>query len=96
MEGTQLTNMTDRLKRGDYVRVRQSAGRDWTPAFVALASPSDPSSVMLMLDGAVLASSGGMFLNALPLTIDYTAETVTGLYGDSYEIEIAAEKVEEP
>jgi hypothetical protein len=45
---------------------------------------------MLMLDGAVRSSSGGMFVNALPLTIDYAAETVTSLHGDAYDIEVAA------
>jgi hypothetical protein len=80
--------MTDRLKRGDYVRVRLSDRDEWTPAFVALASDTDPSSVMLMLDGAVRSSSGGMFVNALPLTIDYAAETVTSLHGDAYDIEV--------
>ena len=80
-----------KLKRGDYVRVRLSGHHDeWTQAFVALASDSDPSSVMLMLDGAVRVSSGGMFVNALPLTIDYGAETVTSLHGDSYEIEVCS------
>jgi hypothetical protein len=77
-----------RLKRGDYVRVRLSDQDEWTQAFVALASDSNPSSVMLMLDGAVRASSGSMFVNALPLTIDYGAETVTSLRGDSYKIEV--------
>lgn len=80
--------MSDRLKRGDYVRVRLRDSGDWTPAFVALASDSDPSSVMLMLDGAVRTTSGGMFANALPLSVDYGAETVTSLHGDEYEIEV--------
>jgi hypothetical protein len=82
--------MTDRLKRGDYVRVRLNEHDEWTPAFVALASDSDPSSVMLMLNGAVRSSSGGMFVNSLPLFIDYAAETITGLHGDAYEIEVTA------
>ena len=72
------------------MRVRLSGRGEWAPAFVALASESDPSSVMLMLDHAVLASSGGMFINALPLTIDYKAETVTSVYGDAYDIEVAS------
>jgi hypothetical protein len=82
----------DRLKRGDYVRVRLDNHRDddWTPAFVALASGSDPSSVMLAFDGAVRDGRGGLIANVLPLTIDYGAEKVTSLWGDSYEIEIAA------
>lgn len=76
-----------RLKRGDYVRVRLNDGDDWTPAFVALASDSNPSSVMLMFDGAVRAT-GGFVANALPLTVDYAAGTIISLLGDSYEIEV--------
>ena len=76
------------LKRGDYVRVRLSESGDWTPAFVAAASDSDPSSVMLLFDGAVRTSGGGLIVGGLPLTIDYGAQTVTSLLGDSYEIEV--------
>ena len=82
--------MSDRLKRGDYVRVRHNSGDEWTPAFVALASESNPSSVMLLFDGAVRTSEGGLMVGGLPLTIDYAAETVTSLLGDSYEIDVAA------
>jgi hypothetical protein len=82
--------VTGRLKRGDYVRVRHGEGDAWAPAFVALASDSDPSSVMLMLDGAVRDSRGGFIAKALPLWIDYGKETVFSLWGDSYEIEVAA------
>jgi hypothetical protein len=82
----------DRLKRGDYVRVRLVGWIDgeWTPAFVALASDTDPASVMLLFDGAVRASNG-LIANSLPLTINYQAETVTSLMGDSYEIEVPVE-----
>lgn len=83
--------MSDRLKRGDCVRVKLDGDDEWSRAFVAFASDSDPSSVMLMLDGAVRSSSGGMFVNALPLTVDYGAETITSLHGDSYEIEVACD-----
>lgn len=79
--------MSDRLKRGDYVRVRLSESGDWTPAFVAVASDSDPSSVMLLFDGAV-RSATGLLVGGLPLTINYGAQTVTSLLGDSYEIEV--------
>jgi len=78
----------NRLKRGDYVRVRLDGDNDWTPAFVALASDSDPSSVMLLFNGAVRAT-GGVLANGLPLTVDYEAETATSLMGDLYEIEVA-------
>lgn len=82
--------MTDRLKRGDYVRVRLNDRDEWTRAFVAAASDSDPSSVMLMFDGAVRDGHGGLIANGLPLTINYGAETVISLFGDPYEIEVAS------
>ena len=80
-----------RLKQGDYVRVRLAADEgDWTPAFVTLASDTDPSSVMLMLAGAVRHGRGGLIINGLSLTIDYGKEIVTSLFDDAYEIEVAA------
>lgn len=80
----------DRLERGDYVRVRLNEGDEWTRAFVALASDADPSSVMLLFDGAVRTSGGGLIVGGLPLTIDYEAQTVSSLHGDDYEIEVRA------
>jgi hypothetical protein len=77
-----------RLKRGDYVRVRQNERDEWTPAFVGLASDSDPSSVMLLFDGAVRDGIGGFILKALPLTIKYEQETATSLFGVPYQIEV--------
>jgi hypothetical protein len=76
------------LKRGDYVRVRLNTGDEWTQAFVALASDSNPSSVMLLFDGAVRTPGGGLITGGLPLTIDYKAQTVSSLLGDSYELEV--------
>lgn len=82
--------MNARLKRGDYVRVRFNDADEWTQAFVALASDSDPSSVMLMFDGMVRDGRGGFIAKGLPLTINYGAETVTSLFGDAYQIEVPA------
>jgi hypothetical protein len=76
-----------RLKRGDFVRVRLEPGDDWTEAFVGLASDTDPSSVVLLLGDAVRASKG-VVINMLPLSIDYAAETVVSLFGDSYTVEV--------
>lgn len=72
------------------MRVRMGGDDDWTPAFVVLASFTNPSSVMLILDGMVRAGEG-CIANVLPLAIDYEAETVVSLFGDSYEIEVAGE-----
>jgi len=83
-----MTPEFHRLNRGDYVRVRLNDRDDWMPAFVALASDSNPSSVMLLFDGAV-RTKRGLIANALPLTVDYEAEAVTSLFGDSYDIEVA-------
>lgn len=78
-----------RLKRGDYVRLRlEGSTGEWTEGFVAMASDSDPSSVLLLFDGVVRAGSG-LIAGGLPLTVDYAAETVYGVpLGDSYEIEV--------
>jgi hypothetical protein len=79
----------NKLRRGDYVRVRYRDSDDWVPAFVALASDNNPSSVMLLFVGAV-RSANGIIANGLPLSIDYEAQTVVNLFGDSYEIEVQA------
>jgi hypothetical protein len=92
MDSTCL-KMINALKRGDYVRVRLAGTTDeWAEAFVALASESNPSSVMLLFNGgAVRTRAGGSFLNGLPLSIDYENETVRGLTGDDYEMEVRGE-----
>jgi hypothetical protein len=81
--------VSGRLKRGDYVRVRLNEGDDWTQALVAMASNSNPSSVILLFDGAV-RTSGGFIVGGLPLTINYETQAVSSLHGDSYEIEVTA------
>lgn len=78
----------DRLKRGDFVRVRLNPDDEWTQAFVALASDSEPSSVMLLFDGAVRDGRGGFIAKGLPLTISYKEQSVISLFGDTYEIEV--------
>lgn len=84
--------MTDRLKSGDRVRVRLDDDDDWTPAVVALASDSDPSSVMLLLSCAVRAKEGWI-AKGLPVMIDYQAEQVVSLWGDIYEIEVCGDEL---
>ena len=83
-----------RLKRGDFVRVRYRETDEWTQAFVGLASDSDPSSVMLLFDGAIHAS-GGLLMGALPLSVNYERQTAVSLLGDDYEIEVASREVED-
>jgi hypothetical protein len=76
-----------RLQAGNAVRIRYRESDEWVPAMVALASDTNPSSVMLLLNGAV-RSAAGIIANALPLSIDYEAQTVISLFGDPYEIEV--------
>ncbi len=78
-----------RLERGDRVRVRLQESDEWTEAFVALASDSNPAAVMLLFDGAVRTPGGGLITGGLPLTIDYRLHRITSLWGDSYELEVA-------
>jgi hypothetical protein len=77
-----------KLKVGDYVRIRLNENDDWMDAFVRLASDTNPSSVLLLFDGAVRAGGGGLVFGGLPVTIDYEAQTVTSVLGDIYEIEV--------
>lgn len=77
-----------RLKRGDHVRVRPLNKDLWCDGFVALASDTNPSSVMLM--GAAFRTAGiGILCGGLPLSVDYEQETVMSLFGDEYELEAA-------
>ena len=81
---------TDRLKRGDYVRVRLAGSSDdWAEGLVILASEANPSSVCLMVSGIVRSGEGAWIGGGLPLTVDYEAQRVTSLLDDEYEIEVA-------
>lgn len=73
--------------RGDLVRVRQAGDREWTMGTVILASP-EGRAIVVRLAGAVRAGEGYV-MNVLPLMIDYENETVTGLTGHEYEMEVA-------
>ena len=81
--------MSPKLKPNDLIRVRLVGTEKWTRARVALASRSNPQSVAIILEDAVRTTNGGLIGAGLPLTLDYTAETATSLWGDSYEIEVA-------
>ena len=78
---------TRRLAKGETVRIRAlNSDSDWCPATVIVVSTNGVS-VGLLLHGAVRAA-GGMATGTLPLFIDYERETVTGLLGEEYEIEV--------
>jgi hypothetical protein len=82
--------MTRRLERGDVLRLRlEGCEDDWTNGWIALASVTNPSSVLVLLHGPV-RSNAGIIANVLPLTIDYDAATSISLFGDAYEIEVQA------
>jgi hypothetical protein len=82
--------MITRLKRGGRLRIRLHDPDDWTPAFVEMASDTEPASLLLRLDGPVRTSDGGLIANLLPIYIDYGQEKVTSVFGDTYEIEVPA------
>jgi hypothetical protein len=81
-----IVGSTQMLRKGAVVRVRRDERDDWTIATVALAS-DDGKSIGLLLDGPVRAGKG-FIVGALPLLIDYDARTITGPYGDDYQIEM--------
>jgi predicted transcriptional regulator len=80
-----------RLKTGDIVRVRPTVPtQEWVEGVVTIAS-SNGQSVMISLDSAV-RTVNGTYINMLPLSIDYAAQTVTDLFGgNECEIEVAGE-----
>jgi hypothetical protein len=82
----QYTHFVMGLTSGGRVRIRQIGG-DWCDATVLLLSPNGKSAP-LELNGA-LRVNGGIMLNVCPVLTDDDAETVTGLMGEEYEIEVA-------
>jgi hypothetical protein len=77
------------LHKGQTVRVRLAGTSDeWCGATVAIAS-GNGISIGLWLDAAVRTSSGGFIAGLLPLFIDSEKQSVKGLFGDEYEIEVA-------
>jgi len=80
------------LEQGDRIRIRLVGDPEWSYARVALASPisaDSTQSVGLFLESPVRSGSG-ILIGALPLTVNYSAETTTSLLGDQYEIEVRA------
>lgn len=84
--GENVKAETAPLRTGTTVRVRLAGCDDeWCTGLVILAGGT---SVMLMLDGMVHAPGGVIIAGVLALIVDYDAETVTGLLGGEYQIEI--------
>ena len=77
------------LKRGDQVRIRRDRSDEWCEGYVAFANENGLA-VGVMLSGMVRAGNG-YIAGALALTIDPEAETLTGLTGDEYEVEVKTE-----
>jgi hypothetical protein len=85
--------MSGGLRKGQLIRIRM-LGRadDWCRARVAeLSTTGDERSVILELNDMVRCPSG-FISGALPITVNYKAETVEGLMGGEYEIEISDER----
>lgn len=76
------------MKTGDVVRVRRIRSNDeWCVADVALCSKNMKSAALDLGDGFVWAAAG-IIAGVLPLSIDLERETVKGLDGQEYEIEV--------
>jgi len=77
------------MTKGEVVRIRAAGtSDDWCGAVVMLVSPNGKS-VGLMLD-AMVRAPGGFIGGFLPLIVDAERETVTGLLGGEYEVEVRA------
>lgn len=75
------------LRKNEPIRVRKLDTDAWCTGTVILVSPCGES-VALQINGSVRAADGGLIVGFLPLIVDYSAETVTGLDGCGYEVEI--------
>lgn len=76
------------LRTGDRVRVHSEATEEWTEAVVVVASENGKS-VGLRFDGVIKLPGGGLVANGLMLSIDYEKETITDLFGNELEMEVA-------
>ena len=87
-----------RLETGDLIRIRRvltmadwGARDEFCPAHVVF---SRDTSVLLCPHGGFVRAGTGIMMGAFFLTVDYEAETVTGLLGDEYEIDVAGPPAE--
>lgn len=74
------------LKLHEAIRVRQVGDSEWCYGTVVLVSANGVAAA-LKLNGVVRAGKG-IVAGVLPLFVDKHAETVTGLTGHQYEIEV--------
>lgn len=78
------------LERGDYIRIRPiGSNNEWIVAMVTLAS-GNGRSLMIQFSGT-LAGDDGYYVGTAPLSIDYSQESVEGLFGGKFEIELPGE-----
>jgi hypothetical protein len=84
-----MKEMSERLARGDRVRVRSLGSEDWSRGVVRLASDTDPQSAIVELENS-MPIGGGFYMSFVPLTVEYQRERVTDLLtGTELEIEVA-------
>ena len=80
------------LLRGHRVRVRAlGLNKDWCEAEVLIASKNGLA-VALDLLGSGVWVAGGIIGGVLPLIIDPVAETITGLTGDLFELDVRSDQ----
>jgi hypothetical protein len=83
----------EHLFKGRRVRIRASTTDEWCEGKVALISSNGRSAVFL-IEGMVRAKGGYIGGGPLPLQIDPIEETVTGLDGMEYEVEVLSYRQE--
>lgn len=90
------------IEKGDKIRLRRLETDEWTAGIVDIASPNGEA-IMVVLDGPIRDAEGGMYLNAIPLIVNYAQSRVFDFNGTSYfmdlykheDYEIEAESLEE-
>lgn len=84
--------MSERLTKGQIVRCRSAECS--LMGTVLMVSEGNVQSVAVRLDdiGAVRVNDGLMITDVLPLTINYETETVSDLWGNEWEIDVAGER----
>lgn len=77
-----------KLTQGQRVRVRAlETNREWSDGLVLLASQNGKS-VAVQIDSPVALPGGQIIGGVLALVIDWKQETIVGLFGEKYEMEV--------